>query len=105
MAMSEFTPTMAHLRALPRSERLDSLEAVVVAEFKAALMMAEDEELRLDESFFDAGLTSLHVADVKLRLEKLLGCAISANVLFNSPTVERLVEHLATDVLAEVFPR
>jgi acyl carrier protein len=103
MAMTEITPTVEWLRAMPRSERRDALESVVVAEFKATLMMADNEELPLDESFFDAGLTSLLIADIKQRLEQLLGCAISANVLFNSPTVERLLAHLTDEVLPELF--
>jgi acyl carrier protein len=97
------TPTIERLQALPRSERADALEAIVVAEFKTALLMTDDENLRLDESFFDAGFTSLLVVDIKQRLEEMLGCSISANVLFNSPTLERLIEHLTDEVLTDLF--
>ena len=88
------------LRELPRSERRDALEELVVAQLRAALLMTDDEELSDTESFFDMGLTSLLIADIKERLEQTLSCSISANVLFNSPNVRRLVDHLAADVLA-----
>jgi acyl carrier protein len=99
----ERTPTIERLEALPLSERDDALEQLVVAEFKATLLMSDDEELLLDESFFDAGFTSLRITEIKERLETLLGCEISTNLLFNSPTVERLLEHLTGDVLPEFF--
>jgi acyl carrier protein len=97
------TPTTARLRALARSERVDALEAVVVAEFKTTLLMGNDEELGLEESFFDLGFTSLLLADLKQRLERMLGCVISTNVLFNSPTVDRLLTHLTDEVLTGLF--
>jgi hypothetical protein len=103
MTMVERTPTIERLAALPLSEREDALEQLVVAEFKATLLMSDDEELLLDESFFDAGFTSLRITEIKERLETLLGCEISTNLLFNSPTVERLLEHLTCDVLPEFF--
>ncbi|WP_018348359.1 acyl carrier protein [Longispora albida] len=99
------TPTLTRLHGIPRSERYEALEELVVGEFKATLLMTPDEELPLDESFFDIGFTSLLIADIKQKLETLLGCTISANVLFNSPTVERLVEHLTDEVLTDLFPR
>jgi acyl carrier protein len=101
--MVERTPTIERLQDLPLSERADALEHLVVAEFKATLLMSDEEELPLDESYFDAGFTSLRITEIKERLETLLGCEISTNVLFNSPTVERLLEHLTGDVLPEIF--
>jgi len=92
--------TISELRQLSAVERAEELESVVVAEFKAALLMSDDEELPFDCSFFDLGLTSLGLTDLKQRLERFLGCEIDANVLFNSPTVERLLAHLAEHVLA-----
>lgn len=103
MALAGPTPTVEMLRAYPRSERYDALEALVMAEFRATLLMSDDEQLDLDQSYFDAGFTSLRITEIKERLEALLGCDISTNVLFNSPTVERLLEHLTGEVLTELF--
>jgi acyl carrier protein len=101
--MTESTSITRQLRELPLSERRDALEAVVVAEFKAALLMTDAEELPLRENFFDIGLTSLRLTEVRQRLETLLECVISANLLFNSPTVEKLMNHLVEEALADVF--
>lgn len=103
MTPRESTPTIDKLVACPRAERYDLLESIVVAEFKATLLMSADEQLEVDESFFDAGFTSLRITEVKDRLEAQLGCDISTNVLFNSPTIERLLDHLTGDVLGELF--
>jgi acyl carrier protein len=91
------------LRALPLSERRTALEELVVTEFKATLLMTDDEELPLDGSYFDLGFTSLRITEIKDRLEDVLACGISANVLFNQPTVTQLLEHLTRDVLVDLF--
>jgi acyl carrier protein len=86
------------LGSLPASERHAALESIVVAEFKVTLLMPEDEDLPLTESYFELGLTSLGMTDVKQRLERLLDCDISTTVMFNSPTVEQLTQHLAAEL-------
>ena len=101
--MTAGTEAIEQLRELPRSERLELLQELVIAEFKATLLMTEDEVLPYDESYLSLGFTSLRITEVKDRLESLLGCAISANVLFNSPTLERLMAHLTDQVLPELF--
>ena len=98
-------PTVEALLALPASERPDALEAAVVAEFRAAMLMEDTEALPLDKAFFELGLTSLRITDIKRRLETALDCEISANALFNRPTVRDLVAYLMSDVLVDVFPR
>lgn len=97
------TPVVELLQSLSRPERIMALETIVVTEFKAALLMTEDDELSLTDSFFELGLTSLGLTDVKQRLETLLGRGIGSTMLFNSPTVELLMEQLTTDVLTELF--
>ncbi|MBO3747419.1 acyl carrier protein [Streptosporangiaceae bacterium NEAU-GS5] len=88
------TEVTERLRLLAAPDRADELESLVVAEFRAALMLPEHEDLPLDESFFDLGMTSLLLVGLKERLEALLSVQISANALFNRPTVAALVDHL-----------
>ena len=102
-ALSTQTPTIQRLVALPRSERRDALEALVVAEFKTTLLMTAEDELPREQSFFDLGLTSLGLTEVKQRLDALLGRAISANSLFNQPTMTALITQLCNEVLPELF--
>jgi acyl carrier protein len=54
-------------------------------------------------SYFELGFTSLRIIEIKERLETQLGRSVSTNVLFNSPTVERLITYLADEVLADLF--
>jgi aryl carrier-like protein len=97
------TTAVQTLLDLPGTERLDRLEAMVVAEFRAALLMEPDEPLAVDAPYFELGLTSLRITEAKKRLERLLGVSISSNVLFNRPTVAQLTGYLADEALPEVF--
>ncbi len=97
------TTAVQTLLDLPGPERLERLEAMVVAEFRAALLMEPDEPLAVDAPYFELGLTSLRITEAKKGLERLLGVSISSNVLFNRPTVAQLTSYLAHDALPEVF--
>ena len=102
--MSEQALVVEKPSALPRSERSEYLEDLVVAEFRDVLLMGGDEEFPIDQSYFSLGFTSLRIMEVKTRLEALLGCTLSTNVLFNKPTVENLLEYLADEVLGDLMP-
>lgn len=102
-SVSELSPAIEALLDLPRSERADELESLLTAQIKAVLLMPDDEELPLTVSFFDLGLTSLLLGEVKAHLEELLGRHISTTQLFNKPTVDQLLTYLTTEVLAELF--
>ncbi|MFI6585448.1 acyl carrier protein [Embleya sp. NPDC050493] len=91
--------TSRHLREMSRRERRDALEDLVVAYLKEILLMDDGEELPLDQGYFDLGLTSLRLNDVRSRLERSLDIGIDATILFGRPTVEQLVAYL-TDVLS-----
>jgi acyl carrier protein len=86
--------SIPRLHELSATARRETLEEILETEFRVALLMTEDDELPFDQSYFDLGLTSLGITDLKQRIEELLDCEIDTNVLFNSPTVERLLEYL-----------
>jgi acyl carrier protein len=88
-------PARARLLGLPRAERREALTGLVLEEFRRALLMSGDEEVPLDDNYFDLGLTSLKAAEVKQRLEAGLGCELDTSVLFASATVRQVVDHLA----------
>jgi len=88
-------PVMEKLRLMPEHERREIIESVVVEEFRTALFMMEREEFPLDVGFFDLGLTSLRLSEVKLALERKLDCEISTAALFGHPTAGRLIDHLS----------
>jgi acyl carrier protein len=89
-----------HLREQSRVERRDALEELVVGYLRDVLELGGEEDLVLDRSYFDLGLTSLKLTEAREHLQRLLDVAIDATVLFNEPTVEHLVDHL-TDALSE----
>lgn len=101
--MSSHTCLARRLQELPRSERWNSLESYVVAEFKATLMITDEEILSPNQNYFELGLTSLGLMEIKERLEAQLGDGISTTVLFNYPTVQKLLNYLVSDVLRSLF--
>ncbi|MFD4528587.1 acyl carrier protein [Streptomyces sp. NPDC058470] len=93
--MSSTDTTLQRLRELPRNELTEEIETLVLKRFKSVLLMDESEDLPLDISYFDLGLTSLRLTEIRQNLEQLLDLSINANVLFNEPTVAHLVDYLA----------
>lgn len=87
------------LAGLSTLEIQEEVESVVLRMFREYLLMAEDEDLPIETSYFDLGLTSLRLSEIRTRLEHRLGLAVNANVLFNEPTVQRLISYL-TDALS-----
>ncbi|MFI2641546.1 acyl carrier protein [Streptomyces sp. NPDC018610] len=100
--MTTTTPLVEQLRALSRPERRSRVEELARTELRTALLMSEGEDVPLDQNYFDLGLTSLRVTEIKQRLEAQLGCAIDTGVLFAVPTLGRLVEYLQNEILPKL---
>lgn len=96
--MSPVHMTLQQFRELPRPELAEEMERLLVSQFRASLLMDETEELPLDISYFDLGLTSLKLTQMRQTLEGILELSINANVLFNEPTVGRLLDYLVDAV-------
>jgi acyl carrier protein len=92
--VSRLVPVMRELALMPEHERREIIEDLVVRELKSALFMTEEEDLPLETGFFDLGLTSLKLSEVKSVLESTLDCEIQTTVLFRRPTPEQLIDHL-----------
>lgn len=101
--MTAAGPVIVSLRALPWSERRRALEQFVVVEVKEGLQMSATDYLPKDQSVFGLGLTSLGAVELKERLEEQLDCAVDADVLFNHPTVENLVDYLVEYPLRDLL--
>ncbi|MBW5419992.1 acyl carrier protein [Streptomyces sp. BG9H] len=96
--MSPEHMTLQQFRELPRAELAEEMEQLLVSQFRATLLMDDAEELPLDISYFDLGLTSLKLTEMRRTLEGILDLSINANVLFNEPTVGRLLDYLVDAV-------
>ncbi|HEY3871046.1 MAG TPA: acyl carrier protein [Actinocrinis sp.] len=90
--------TGRYLREMRRQERREALEDLVATYIKGLLLIEDGEELPLDQGYFDLGLTSLRLGEVRTYLQQQLDLEIDATVLFSRPTVDQLVDHL-TDAL------
>lgn len=90
--------TPMNLAALPESEQYDTVEALVTQTFREALLMDDDEDLPLESSYLEMGLTSLRLMDIRHLLEERFGLQIDTAALFNRPTIEQLVDYLVERV-------
>ncbi|MFY1634209.1 acyl carrier protein [Solwaraspora sp. WMMB335] len=87
------------LPTLPLAERRDAVESLVLDQFKAALLMEGDDDLPLESGFFELGLTSLRLIEIRQLLEQRLGLRIDARVLFNQPTIAQLIDYLLSELV------
>ncbi|AGL15851.1 acyl carrier protein [Actinoplanes sp. N902-109] len=102
--MSDSLSTVHPLYQLSPVERRDALESMVLERFRTALLMDPAEELPVESGFFDLGLTSLRLLEIRQWLEERLGFGIDTTVLFNRPTIEQLVDYLTDVVPAAATP-
>lgn len=100
--MTEPSRQVRAVLALPSSGRRAALEELVVAEFAAILGLPGGAEFPRRTGFFDLGMTSLRLTEVRQRLTRLLGDRVRIETLFEHATMDSLLEHLAAAVLPEL---
>lgn len=93
------TTAWEQLARTPRAQRRAALEAFVSRELKQALLMTDQDDLPLDENYFELGLTSLRAVELRQRIEEQLRCELDTSVLFGLSTVRQVADHLASVVL------
>ncbi|MGD1930337.1 MAG: SDR family NAD(P)-dependent oxidoreductase [Leptolyngbyaceae cyanobacterium] len=86
------------LAATPRAQQRALLDGHVCAQISQLLGFAP-EKLDRQAGFFDLGLDSLTAMELKNSLQASLGCSLPATVTFDYPTVERLLDYLAEQLL------
>lgn len=91
------------LAAMPPEQQRARLDAHVCAQVSQVLGFAP-EELDRQTGFFDLGLDSLTAMELKNSLQTSLGCSLPATLAFDYPTVDRLLDYLAEQLLAGSFP-
>lgn len=62
--------------------------------------MDGDEDLDLTAGYFDLGLTSLRLNDIKQQLESALEVNIDATAMLNLATLNSLIEYLSLELSA-----
>lgn len=87
------------LTAADTVEREQRLSEYVVGKFKSLLLIEDDEDLSFDQNYFDLGLTSLQIEQLKQEIEADFETAINPAVFFNNPTIYGLIAHLRDQIL------
>jgi len=77
------------------------LEAHVCTQISQILGFAP-EALDRQTGFFDLGLDSLTAMELKNSLQASLGCSLPSTLAFDYPTVDRLLDYLAEQLLSEL---
>ncbi|MEM1290506.1 MAG: SDR family NAD(P)-dependent oxidoreductase [Cyanobacteria bacterium P01_H01_bin.162] len=99
----ERTAFRQQLAATPREQQRALLDDHVCNQISQILGFAP-EALDRQAGFFDLGLDSLTAMELKNSLQASLGCSLPATVAFDYPTVERLLDYLAEQLLTEPLP-
>ncbi|RKT56258.1 type I polyketide synthase [Saccharothrix australiensis] len=82
------------LADLPETGRLAALARLVAVHTAAVLGHADDAAVPLDRPFQELGFDSLTAVELRNRLSAAVGTRLSATMVFDHPTPERLAEHL-----------
>ncbi|MDB9517358.1 thioester reductase domain-containing protein [Roseofilum reptotaenium CS-1145] len=83
------------LESVPVSERQELLINQIRSLIAKTLGWKDPQQIGMRQPLFDLGLDSLMTVELKNRLESSLQTNLSSKLLFDHPTVEALVEHLA----------
>lgn len=91
--------TFRNLHRMPPVERKLALEEVVAGVLRSVLLLEDHEPLSPHESLFSLGMSPADITEVQDRIARLLGMDLSGSILFNSCTVEQLIDYVVNDVL------
>jgi len=94
------TDLIKQIDTIPIDERRDFLVTHVQTQLARVLGLDAPEEIEVQQGFFDLGMDSLTSVELRNQLQESLGRSLPATLLFKYPTIENLVDYLATEVLA-----
>lgn len=81
------------------AESVAEIEGWLVAKI-AGLTKVSPEEVDIDEPFANFGLNSIDAVSLSGDLEEILGCGLSATLLWDFPTIRELSAYLAEEASA-----
>ena len=90
------------LEAIAPRERMELFTTHIRSMVAKTLGLKDGQKFEMRQPLFDLGLDSLMAVELKNRLESNLQTSLSSTLLFDYPTLETLVEHLA-DVIPMEF--
>lgn len=95
LLVAEQREWLRHLEQAPLQERRVLLENHIQGEVNKVMGFEPSYLPGLGQSLFEMGMDSLMAVELKNRLERNLGHALPATVIFNYPTIEALARYLA----------
>jgi len=101
-------PTNSFLQQLettPLSDRRNLLIAHVQTEVARVMRLDASQLPDPQQGFFDLGMDSLMLVELKNRLENTLGTSLPTTLPFDYPTVAALVDYLVQEVMQIEFSR
>jgi acyl transferase domain-containing protein/acyl carrier protein len=102
MASQPAVASASILEALERAKPADRkslLTAHVYAHVIEVLGFSSGHQLDLEQGLFDLGMDSLTAVELKNRLQSTLGRPLQSTLLFDYPSVQKLSDYLAGEVL------
>lgn len=91
---------LSRLEACSSKERLALLVAHIQSEVATVMGLEPSGAPSPQVGFFDMGLDSMMVVELKNRLKNSLGLSLSPNVAFNYPTIKALAGYLDREIFA-----
>ncbi|MFF8732400.1 type I polyketide synthase [Streptomyces sp. NPDC015171] len=89
------------LAGLPAAERTEALLELVRTQVAVVLGYAATHQVDADQGLFEIGFDSLTALELRNRLSELTGTKLGAGLVFEHPTPERIVGHLAERMYGE----
>ncbi|MEX5636358.1 SDR family NAD(P)-dependent oxidoreductase [Parafrankia sp. FMc2] len=87
-----------HLVSLPADERRAALADLVLQQAATVLRHQSPDELETDRQFLELGFDSLMSVELRNRLAMATGLRLPATLLFDHPTLDKVVAHLGRRV-------
>ncbi|WP_327316398.1 type I polyketide synthase [Streptomyces sp. NBC_01235] len=89
------------LRALPKSERLSSVNELVRARIAGLLHFEGPDDVGVNAKFLELGLDSLSAVELKNSLEAALQVPLSSAIVFDYPSIGVLTEYLEQQLVPQ----
>jgi acyl transferase domain-containing protein/acyl carrier protein len=98
-ALAQQHEILQQLEAAPPGNRHSLLIRHIQSEAAKVMKLERSQLPDPQKGFFDMGMDSLMVIELKNCLDASLGCSLPPTVVFESPTIKDLAEYLAINVL------
>nr|VFJ59823.1 MAG: myxalamid-type polyketide synthase MxaB [Candidatus Kentron sp. DK] len=94
---------LEELRETPPEKQRDHLRSHIQSELNRVLGFEPGQPMDPSKGFTDIGMDSLMVVEARNRLQAGLKCSLPSTVLFKYPSLDKLVNYIASEILALEF--